>query len=415
MTFEKPSAPVPRPAELAADLDRHGLANGLVAFLFAATGPLAILLAVAQGGGLSAADISSWVFGCFGLAGIMSIFFSVLYRQPMAMAWTIPGTLLLIPAFDHLSFSEIIGAYIASGLLMAVLGATGWVGRIMAAIPLPIVMGMVAGVFLPFGLNIIFAFGQAFWVSLATVTAFVAVSLSPALSRVFPPVLGALIAGFVVVLASGQFAPETAAQEVLVRPNLYLPSFSLAAMAELVVPLTLTVIVIQNVQGFTILRAAGYPPPANVLTFACGVGTLAYAAVGSVPACVTGPANAILNSSGALARRYLGGVVFGLLMLLFGLFAPLATGFALGLPVAFIGILGGLAMLKVLQGAFATAFGQGFGLSALVAFLVTVSDITILGVGAAFWGLVFGFAVAWTFERDGLRAAGDERDAGPRP
>jgi benzoate membrane transport protein len=400
MTFERPSAPPPRPAELALGVDRHGLTNGLVAFLFAATGPLAILLAVAADGGLSSDDISSWAFGSYGLGGVISIIFSIAYRQPIAMAWTIPGTVLLIPAFDHLSFAEIIGAYFASGVLIAVLGATGWVGRIMAAIPLPIVMGMVAGVFLPFGLSIVSAFHEAFWVSLATVAAFIGVSLTPALMRVFPPVLGALVAGLLVVVLSGQFAPETSGTVALVRPNLYLPAFSPQAMVELVIPLTLTVVAIQNAQGFTVLRAAGYEPPVNVLTFACGVATLGFAAVGSVPACVTGPANAILNSSGRPERRYVGGVVFGVLMLLFGLFSPLAIGFALGLPTAFIAILGGLAMLRVLQTAFTVAFSQGFPLSALIAFLVTVSDLTIAGVGAAFWGLVFGFATAWTFERD---------------
>ena len=400
MTFERPSAPPPRLPEVALSVDRHGLANGLVAFLFAATGPLAILLAVATDGGLSGADISSWVFGAYGLGGVISILFSILYRQPMAMAWTIPGTVLLIPAFDHLSFPEIIGAYLASGVLIAVLGATGLVGRIMAAIPLPIVMGMVAGVFLPFGLGIIGAFHEVFWVSLATVTAFVGLSLMPALMRVFPPVLGALVAGFLVVVVSGQFTPESAAGVALVRPIFYAPSFSPRAMIELVIPLTLTVVAIQNAQGFTVLRAAGYEPPVNVLTFACGVATLGFAAVGAVPACVTGPANAILNSSGEPRRRYAGGVVFGVLMLLFGLFSPLAIGFALGLPTAFIAILGGLAMLRVLQTAFTAAFSQGFPLSALIAFLVTLSDLTIAGVGAAFWGLVFGFATAWSFERD---------------
>jgi benzoate membrane transport protein len=197
-----------------------------------------------------------------------------------------------------------------------------------------------------------------------------------------------------------RFEPAALSQAILVSPNLYVPEFSLQALAELVIPLSLTVIAIQNAQGITILRVAGYQPPVNTLTFACGVGSLAFGIVGSVPTCVTGPANAIINSAGKVADRYLGGVTFGVLMLLFGLFAPLTLGFALALPSAFILLLGGLAMLRVLQSAFATAFGGGFSLGALVAFIVTVSDVTIFNVGAAFWGLVFGFAAAWLFERE---------------
>ncbi|MGH8747364.1 MAG: benzoate/H(+) symporter BenE family transporter, partial [Burkholderiales bacterium] len=57
------------------------------------------------------------------------------------------------------------------------------------------------------------------------------------------------------------------------------------------------------------------------------------------------------------------------------------------------------AMLRVLQTSFAVSFGGKFTLGALVSFLVTVADVPILNVGAAFWGLVFGFAVSWLLER----------------
>jgi benzoate membrane transport protein len=57
-------------------------------------------------------------------------------------------------------------------------------------------------------------------------------------------------------------------------------------------------------------------------------------------------------------------------------------------------------MLRVLQTAFVTAFGGGrFTLGALVTFVVTVADIAILNVGAAFWGLVAGCLVSWLLER----------------
>jgi benzoate membrane transport protein len=39
-------------------------------------------------------------------------------------------------------------------------------------------------------------------------------------------------------------------------------------------------------------------------------------------------------------------------------------------------------------------------LGALVAFLVTVADMPLLNVGAAFWGLLSGFALSWLLERD---------------
>ena len=77
------------------------------------------------------------------------------YREPLCFFWTIPGTVLVGPALQHLSFAEVIGAFYATGVLILVIGASGWVRRAMQAVPMPIVMGMVAGVFLRFGLDLV--------------------------------------------------------------------------------------------------------------------------------------------------------------------------------------------------------------------------------------------------------------------
>jgi predicted benzoate:H+ symporter BenE len=52
----------------------------------------------------------------------------------------------------------------------------------------------------------------------------------------------------------------------IARPNFYWPEFSWAAMVELVLPLTITVLAAQNAQGFVVLEAAGHKPPINAVT-----------------------------------------------------------------------------------------------------------------------------------------------------
>jgi benzoate membrane transport protein len=165
------------------------------------------------------------------------------------------------------------------------------------------------------------------------------------------------------------------------------------------------VIGIHNPQGFAVLQAANYRPPINALTLSCGVGSVFSALVGSVPICVAGPSNAVMCSSGRPDQRFAAGIVYGLLMLGFGLLAPLATGLGSVLPAAFIGVLGGLALIRALQGWMATAFGGDLSLGALTAFLVTLSGISILHIGAPFWGLVFGVATSWLVERSMMRKA----------
>src|SRR5438552_5421573 len=199
MAIERPAsaAPAARPAArgFLRDFALVHIANALVAFLFAASGPLAIILATGTKGGLSEADLASWVFGSLAINGVVSIAYSLAYRQPLAFFWTIPGTVLVGSALDHLTFAQVIGAYVATGLLMLALGVTGWVRRAMQAVPMPIVMGMVAGVFLQFGLDWVRAFQSDLWIAAAMTAAFLAVSAVPPVAARLPPLIVALGAG----------------------------------------------------------------------------------------------------------------------------------------------------------------------------------------------------------------------------
>jgi benzoate membrane transport protein len=377
-------------------------ANALVGFIFAATGPVAIILAVGAQGGLAESDLSSWIFGAFFINGLISIAFCLYYRQPLVFFWTIPGAVLVGPALGHLSFAQVIGAFIATGVLMLALGLSGWVRRCTEAAPMPIVMAMVAGVFLRFGTGLVFAVRDELLVAGPMVLAFIFLSFFKQAGRWLPPLIGAMVVGVVFILVSGKYNSSATALQFS-PPNLYLPAFSWQAMIELVVPLAITVLVVQNGQGFAVLSAAGHKPPIGAIAVACGAGSIVTAFVGSVSTCLTGPVNAIISSSGEKHRHYTAGVLVGLLALAFGLLAPLFVRLLLSTPPAFIAALGGLAMLRVLQTAFGAAFGGKFALGALVTFLVTVADVTIFNIGAAFWGLVLGFGVSWLLERDDFK------------
>jgi benzoate membrane transport protein len=406
MPIEKLVLPIPRPGELLADFGGVYAANAVVAFLFAASGPVAIILAVGARGGLSESDLASWIFGSFFLNGLLSIAVSLAYRQPLVFFWTIPGAVLVGPALAHFSFHEVIGAYLATGLLMLVLGLSGWVRRAMEAVPMPIVMAMVAGVFLRFGVDLVLAFREALWIAAPMTVAFFALSAAPRLARKLPPLIGALVVGALAMSWLDAFNPPPGALFTLAAPNLYLPKFSLAAMVELVVPLAITVLVVQNGQGIAVLAANGHKAPINLVTSACGAMSMVTAFVGAVSTCLTGPVNALISSSGEKSRHYTAAVLVGLFALAFGLMAPFFTRLLLAAPRAFIATLAGLAMLRVLQTAFTVAFRERFSFGALVCFLVTVADVPIFRIGAAFWGLVLGLAAAWLLEREDFKRAG---------
>lgn len=402
MPLEKPVFPLTKPGRLLADFGATYAASALVAFLFAASGPVAIILAVGARGGLSESDIASWIFAAFFLNGLMSIAFSLAYRQPLVFLWSIPGAVLLGPALGHLSFAEVVGAFLATGVLMLLLGLSGWVRRAMEAVPMPIVMAMVAGVFLRFGVDLVLAFRDDLWIALPMTLAFFAFS---AFTARFPPLIAALAAGALAVWALGSFKPPAGALFALASPNFYVPQFSWSAMVELVVPLAITVLAAQNAQGIAILNASGHKAPINAITAGCGAASIVTGLFGAVPTCLTGPVNALLSSAGEPRRQYSAALFFCLLAMAFGLLAPLFTRLLLATPPAFIATLAGLAMLRVLQTAFTASFRERFSFGALVCFLVTVADVPMFRIGAPFWGLVLGLAASWLLERGDLRKA----------
>lgn len=383
-----------------ADLAPGYLTNGFIGFIFAATGPVAIILTVGTRGGLSHAELASWIFGIFFINGLITMTLSWRYRMPLGFAWTIPGTVLVGPALQHLSFPEVIGAYYATGLFIAIMGASGWVKRLMSSLPMPIVMGMVAGVFLRFGLDLVRALHSDVAIALPMVMAFLLLSAIPAWGKRMPPVIGALLAGALAITALGRVDMAVLGSFALAQPVVQVPVWSVGALVELVVPLAITVLVVQNGQGVAVLKSAGHEPPVNTIAFASGIGGILSATFGAITTSLTGPTNALLTSSGELARQYTAGLAFGMFAILFGLMAPTFTGLMLAAPKEYIMVLGGLAMLRVLQGAFVASFGGGrFTLGALVSLLVTVADIGILNIGASFWALIAGFVVSWLMEK----------------
>lgn len=383
-----------------ADFGLTYVANGLVGFIFAATGPVAIILSVGMRGGLSQAELASWVFGVFFINGLISIAISWRYRMPLGFAWTIPGTVLVGPALQHLSFAEVIGAYYATSLLILFMGTSGWIKRVMSLLPMPIVMGMVAGVFLRFGLDLIRALHSDAAIAAPMVVAFLLLSANAAWGKRLPPVIGALLIGALAIAVLGRIDTSVLGGFALAQPVFQTPAWSIGALVELVVPLAITVLVVQNGQGVAVLKTAGHDAPVNAMAVVSGIGAALSATVGAVSSCLTGPTNALLTSSGEHHRQYTAAIAFGGFAVLFGLLAPTFTGLMLAAPKEYIMVLGGLAMLRVLQGAFTASFAGGkFALGALISLLVTVTDIGALNIGAAFWGLVAGFAVSWLIEK----------------
>lgn len=399
MAVERPQLPRPSLSEIRRDLGPQEIGNGLVALIFSASGPIAVILAAAAAGNLSPDQTSSWIFGAFLGNGLLTLWLTYLYRSPQAYFWTIPGTVIVGDALSHLSFAEVIGAYLITGVVVFLLGWTGLIGRIMAVLPPTIVMAMVAGIFLRFGLDLVNASVGDPLIAVSMIVVFIALSMNPRIAALAPPVAVAAVVGTAIAVGTGRLAPGILDNGIIARPVFTLPEFSLAATMELVVPLAITVVIVQNGQGVAVLRAAGHQPGVNLAAAASGLWSVPMALIGNITTCLTGPTNALIVAGQKTHRHYAAAMVTAVGAITVGLFSPTFVGFMLAMPLSFIAALAGIAMLTPLKNAFIAGFSGPYSTGALVCFLVTVSEVSIWGITAPFWGIVFGCLIGWLLDR----------------
>lgn len=380
------------------------ISNGVIAWLFGVTGPLLIVLQSAAQGNLSTTTTISWVFSIYFVGGILTTLLSIYYRQPIAVAFSIPGAVLVGTALAQHSFAEVIGAYLVTGALILILGLLGIVKKIMSILPMPIMMGMVSGVLLPFGLNIILSLVEEPLLNGVTLIVFIIISFFSNFAKRFPPLLGAIITSFLLLyfLNLVEFSILSFSWAV---PQFFMPEFKLAALGEVVIPLAITVIAIQNAQGIGVLSSMGYPPPINAMTNWSGIGSIFNSFMGAHSACIAGPMTAIIagKDTGPRAGRYAASVVMGGLWIIFGLLAPLAVTAVRSIPISLIYLLGGLAMIGVLVNSLQMSFSSTFKMGALFSFMITVSGISLFNIGSPFWGLVGGVLISLILERNDFK------------
>lgn len=380
------------------------LGAGLIAAIFGCTGPPLIIIKGAMNAGLNEATITSWLFSVYFFGGLITILMALMYKQPICGAWSIPGAILVAGVLSNFNINQAVGAYLIAGVLVLFLGLTGLVGKVIRWLPLPIVMGMIAGALFEFGTKIVSAFEAG------PVLIGICLIVYLIFSRLFPKipgVVGALLVGLIFTVVTGTADFSKVSFEVA-QPRFFVPEFSLDSFFSIAIPLAIMVIGAENAQAAGVLMAEDYDPPINAMAIISGLGGIITSFFGGHNANIAGPMTAITSGPDAgnsKEGRYVASVFDGVLFTGFGLLAGAATTIVTAIPANLINLLAGLAMIGVLTNAFETAFSGKFQIGAFFALIVAASGISILKIGAPFWALVVGIVVSLVlepqdFERD---------------
>ena len=383
---------------------------GFIAAVFGCTGPALVTISAATNAGYNTEQIASWLFGIYVFGGLISFIMALYYKLPIVGAYSIPGATMLGSALVGFNFNEAAFSFIMAGVLVLVLGVTGLIGKVMKWLPLPIVMGMIAGVMLRFGTNIINCTKSSPIIGGAALVGFFIV---PKLIKKFPPVLAALICGVLALIATGGFQMESSTVQYI-PPRIWMPQFNVATILSVSVPLAALVVGAENAQAIGVLFAQGYKPPINGMTVISGFGGIASGLVGAHNANIAGPMTAICSSSEAgddKNGRYAASVWNGIFFGAFGLVSSFAITFIKAIPADLINVLAGVAMINVLINAFQDAFGtKKFKLGSFFALIIGVSGLTIWNIGSAFWALLGGVIVSLIVEKQDFDAKEDEKN-----
>lgn len=218
--------------DLGAKLNVNTITAGIVATVFGCTGPALIIMNAAQNAKLSDVQTISWLFSVYFFGGLISIVLGLYYKMPINGAWSIPGAVMLASALPLFSFNEAVGAYFMAGVLVLLLGISGLIGRIMRWLPLPIVMAMIAGAMMKFGIGIITYTQNA---PIIAGIALVAYFVGSRLTKKISPVLWALIAGVCGALLLGKFNFADV-RISWVPPQFFGPKFSMEAFLAIAIP-----------------------------------------------------------------------------------------------------------------------------------------------------------------------------------
>lgn len=367
----------------------HPIIAGLISVIVNYGGTFILIFQAAKVAGLSPELTASWVWSVSIGVGITGIFLSWLTRQPIITAWSTPAAAFLVVALGTTSYAEAIGAYIISAAAFVLLGVSGQFEKVIRLIPPGVAAGLLAGILLKFGIG---AFGG---MSVDPVLAGLLIVAYVVLKRFTAryAVVGILVLGMAFLLIQGR-VDFSELELQFAAPLITRPEFSFNALLSVALPLFLITLTGQYMPGMLVLRNDGFSASANPILTVTGLGSLLMAPFGSHAFNIAAITAAICTGKEASedpSKRWIAGVAAGVFYIVVGVFGVTLAAVFMVLPATFISTLAGLALLGTIGASIASAVADIKSREAsLITFLACAANITLLGIGGAFWGLLIG-------------------------
>jgi len=380
----------------------NNVTAALIATVFSLSGPIILLINIANEARLSDQQTVTWLMSIYFISGALMVFLSLYYRQPIAIAFSLPGIIVIGSLMKVFSLNQMVGGYIFGGLILLFLGVTGLIKTVVKYLPLPIIMGMIAGALFSYAMGIVTSVQKDYVGAGLTLLAFF---LSRIFTKKIPPQAIALVVG--VIVSIYLMKSKMAMGDLFYAPLLIKPDFGFAAILSIGVPLVLLGLA-DFLKGYGILKANEFDAPVNAMITSTGICSTIGAFFLAHSITVAGPVTAITSCDEAGPRdsRWVAAFLKGVIQVFIAFIGGLLVPFLRSLPATVANVLAGLAMVSLFITAFEVAFSSKnkFQIGAFFAFIVAYSNFSIYNIGSPVWSLLVGMLVSLIFERENVKS-----------
>lgn len=372
------------------------LSAGLTAVIVGYSSAVVLVIEAARAAGANEQQVISWLTALGLGMGITCIVYSWQSKIPVVTAWSTPGAAFLIGSVQGFSLGEVIGACLVSAALTLLCVSFRRLFTLIERIPAALCAALLAGILVPICLNMFRDFTQSPWLVGGFLLLYVIGKRLFARYLMLVMLIVSIVLGF--VIAPPQ--PLEVGWPALIWQS---PEFSLPATVSLAVPLFLVTMLSQNLPGIAIHLMHDYRPNHPAILRSMSVVQALLAPFGGFTfnlAAITAALCMNKDTDSDPKQRYKAAIAAGVGYLLMALLASVVVVVFIAMPPVIVHLLAGLALLTTLVGALARSMEEeNARTAAIITLLCSASGITVAGLSAPVWGLLFGL-LAYYLERN---------------
>ena len=375
------------------DLNTQNISAGIITGTLGIVGAPIIVIEAAAAGGFTHIETISWFYAVQFFGALFGLIMAFYYRMPIVGAHSITGAAFLVTVTPHFTYSELVGGFIITGIIIMLFGISGIFKKVMSWIPREIISAMLAGIITSYVVGLIPAAQELPIVGISAITVFFILTKW---NLRIPPMLGSVLTSVIVFFLVYDFDMSALGTEI-VLPIVHAPDFSLAGAISISIPLALMILSNDATPAVGALERSGYKVPTNNILTVSGILSIFTSFFGGQSANVAGMMTTIASDeeSGDTDKRYVASVISSIIMLIFGLFAWALVPLMFELPEALMAMLAGFVLIGVFASTMRTSFGNSkYQMAVIFTYIISVSGISIFYVSAPVWALLIGTILA---------------------